>query len=288
MHARRSTKEEVNASNNNGHVEYQAVEEHYEAALDSFITQLPIETELTMEEISAFQTSIALEMAVANEIEDPAPWVDVSVLGSTPLIPPPEEIQSSYVALPTGIASYVDLPFAFNVSSTDYIYPEDVEALLDGTIGDIAATVDEHDAEDLIKELMDNAAVDGIHGMDLQQSQNVQVPVETSSEEVEVANAGMTLKVTVFILNVSNEFSRPFLFRPSQRTRIFVAAWTASVIIVPMGDAWVDVVLIILASRLVMWYRNSNNCLNRLMEGKEEDVVVAKAVAVYQQIIGPR
>lgn len=111
-----------------------------------------------MEEISAFQTSVAMEMAVANEIEDPAPWVDVSVLGSTALIPPPEDIHSSYVALPTGITSYVDLPFSFNVGSSDYIYPEDVEALLDGTdtIGEMAAAVNENEAQDLIKELLDN------------------------------------------------------------------------------------------------------------------------------------
>lgn len=176
-------------------MELQAVEENYEA-LDSLITQLPIEQELTMEEISAFQTSVALEMAVANEIEDPAPWVDVSVLGSTPLIPPPtEDIQSSYVALPTGITSYVDLPFSFNVGSTDYIYPEDVEALLEGTdsIGEIAAAVNENDAEDLIKELLNNAG--SIQGT-MVMGQNQGMITNSSS--------AMTLKVGMIFLHQGN------------------------------------------------------------------------------------
>lgn len=162
-HAKQGMKQENGLGGSSGGstteplIELQAVEVNYQP-LDSFITQLPIEQELTMEEISAFQTSVAMEMAVASEIEDPAPWVDVSVLGSTALIPPPEDIHSSYVALPTGITSYVDLPFSFNVGSSDYIYPEDVEALLDGTdtIGEMAAAVNENEAQDLIKELLDN------------------------------------------------------------------------------------------------------------------------------------
>lgn len=180
-------------SNTEGPIQLLAVEEDYEA-LDHFITQLPIEQELTMEEISAFQTSIAMEMAVANEIEDPAPWVDVSVLASTALHPPPEDIRNSYMALPTGITSYVDLPFSFNVGSTiDYIYPEDVEALLDGTdsIGEIAAAVNENDAEDLIKELLNN--VESIQNAPLTEMMaNATEIMHTTGSE----NTAMTLKVS--------------------------------------------------------------------------------------------
>lgn len=199
MHARKSKEEaeELNSSSGNssgsnteGPIELQAVEEDYEV-LDSFITQLPIEQELTMEELSAFQTSVALEMAVANEIEDPAPWVDVSILGSTPLFPPPEDIHSSYIALPTGITSYVDLPFSFNVGLSDYIYPEeDVDALLGGTdsIGEIAATVNEHDAEDLIKELLNNS------GSNMQSNAQM-VEHQVQIMDNSAVNHVMTLKV---------------------------------------------------------------------------------------------
>lgn len=208
MHARKTTKEEEqelnsssgnsSGSNTEGPIQLQAVEEDYEA-LDHFITQLPIEQELTMEEISAFQTSIAMEMAQANEIEDPAPWVDVSVLGSTALIPPPEDIRNSYMALPTGITSYVDLPFSFNVGESDYIYPEDVEALLDGTdsIGEIAAGVDENDAEDLIKELLNNVeSIQNGGGQQIGMMAHATEVMHTSGAE----NTAMTLKVSGIVL----------------------------------------------------------------------------------------
>lgn len=196
MHARKSSKEgeadERSQGLSLGHMdEYHAIEEHYEQ-LDSFITQLPIEQELTMEEISAFQTSVAMEMAVANEIEDPAPWVDVSILGSTALIPPPDDLHSTYIALPTGMTSFVDLPVSYNLSSADYIYQHDVDALLDGThtIGEMAAQVNENEAEDLIKEL-------------LNESSNIQ-PAGLGMDDMQVAiNPQLTLKVISSISLVS-------------------------------------------------------------------------------------
>lgn len=170
----------------------EALEETYEEAIDRMILQpqLPIEQELTMEEISALQTSNALEMAIANEIEVPTPWLDVSVLASKPLIPPPEDIQSSYVALPTGITSYVDLPFSFNVGSSDYINPADVEALLAGTdtIGEIAAGVNSAEAESLIKELLSSA-------------EKIQSETATEANGSDAVVVGRTLKVRLVVIS---------------------------------------------------------------------------------------
>lgn len=248
MHARKS-KSEMNSNNSSssgvssnaeGPVESRALEESYEA-IDSLInyTQLPIEQELTMEEISLFQPSIALEMAIANEIEDhPAPWVDVSVLAATPLIPPPEDIQSSYVALPTGITSYVDLPvFSFNVGSTDYIYPEDVEALLENTdsIGEIAAGVTASDAENLIKELellasQSTTTTEKMLQEEQQQSQTMSMGTQNN------LNVGMTLRVRwngeMGVKERRNLILNIVLSRTSQRKRTFAVVWIASAITV--------------------------------------------------------
>lgn len=248
MHARKS-KSEMNSNNSSssgvssnaeGPVESRALEESYEA-IDSLInyTQLPIEQELTMEEISLFQPSIALEMAIANEIEDhPAPWVDVSVLAATPLIPPPEDIQSSYVALPTGITSYVDLPvFSFNVGSTDYIYPEDVEALLENTdsIGEIAAGVTASDAENLIKELellasQSTTTTEKMLQEEQQQSQTMSMGTQNN------LNVGMTLRVRwngkMGVNERRNSILNIVLSRTSQRRRTFAVVWIASAITV--------------------------------------------------------
>lgn len=192
-----------------------------------------------MEEISLFQPSIALEMAIANEIEDhPAPWVDVSVLAATPLIPPPEDIQSSYVALPTGITSYVDLPvFSFNVGSTDYIYPEDVEALLENTdsIGEIAAGVTASDAENLIKELellasQSTTTTEKMLQEEQQQSQTMSMGTQNN------LNVGMTLRVRwngkMGVNERRNSILNIVLSRTSQRRRTFAVVWIASAITV--------------------------------------------------------
>lgn len=65
-------------------------------------------------------TSQAIEMAVADEIELPSPWVDVAILASKPVLPT-APVTSACVAIPTEIPSYVNLPFNLNTVATNYI-----------------------------------------------------------------------------------------------------------------------------------------------------------------------
>lgn len=149
-----------------------------------------IEEEWNLESISVLQTtSKALEVAVANEIEYTEPWIDVvSVTAAKPLIPPLEQITNSYVALPTGITSYVDLGFNYNVGSIT-----DLDALLqmsntgnndfvDLDVNDLQ--VNQAEAEHLINELLlentsnlpivieDSGAIDKSYNKTLQVSLN--------------------------------------------------------------------------------------------------------------------
>lgn len=65
-------------------------------------------------------TSQGIEMAVADEIELPSPWVDVAILASKPVLPT-APCTSACVAIPTEIPSYVNLPFNLNTVATNYI-----------------------------------------------------------------------------------------------------------------------------------------------------------------------
>lgn len=68
----------------------------------------------------AFQQSQAMEMAIANEIELPTPWIDVAVLAQNPRSPSTTApVLSAGVAIPTGVASYVNMPFNMNATSSN-------------------------------------------------------------------------------------------------------------------------------------------------------------------------
>lgn len=62
--------------------------------------------------------SQAVQMAIASEVEMPAPWVDVTVLATKAVIPTSVAPDTSCLALPTGIPSYVDLPYQMSTATT--------------------------------------------------------------------------------------------------------------------------------------------------------------------------
>lgn len=64
------------------------------------------------------QTSQALQLALASEEEIPAPWMDVAVLASKPLIPT-APVTTACVAIPTAITTYVNLP---TTSTLNYLH----------------------------------------------------------------------------------------------------------------------------------------------------------------------
>ncbi|XP_055677457.1 zinc finger protein PLAG1 [Lutzomyia longipalpis] len=66
------------------------------------------------------ETSKAIEMAIANEIEIPSPWIDVSELAAKPIMPA-VPVTPACMALPTGVTSYVDLPFNIASADTEFI-----------------------------------------------------------------------------------------------------------------------------------------------------------------------
>lgn len=67
------------------------------------------------------QTSQAVEMAIASEIEIPTPWIDSGVLASNSVIQT-EKLLASCIALPTEIPSYMNLPYnTVNTAISGYV-----------------------------------------------------------------------------------------------------------------------------------------------------------------------
>lgn len=78
------------------------------------------------------ETSQAVEMAIASEIEMPTPWIDTTMLASKTLLPT-EKLLPSCIAIPTRIPSYVNLPFQMNTAATSYMIDDGANDLIDST-----------------------------------------------------------------------------------------------------------------------------------------------------------
>lgn len=75
------------------------------------------------------ETSQAVEMAIASEVEMPTPWMDTSMLASKTLLPA-EKMLPSCIAIPTAIPSYVNLPFQLNTAATGFMCGDNVNELV--------------------------------------------------------------------------------------------------------------------------------------------------------------
>lgn len=71
------------------------------------------------------ETSQAIEMAIASEVEMPTPWIDTTLLTPKTIVLPTEKLLPSCIALPTGIPSYVNLPFQSSTAATGYVFGSD-------------------------------------------------------------------------------------------------------------------------------------------------------------------
>lgn len=100
------------------------------STFDDYGTQMqdvntpPVKAENPFNERQQPQTSQAVQMALASEIEIPSPWIDVAVLASKPVIPT-DPVTSACLALPTAIPSYVDLAFNVNTAASNYYHQTD-------------------------------------------------------------------------------------------------------------------------------------------------------------------
>lgn len=71
------------------------------------------------------ETSQAIEMAIASEVEMPTPWIETTLLTPKTVVLPTEKLSPSCIAIPTGIPSYVNLPFQSSTAATGYVFGSD-------------------------------------------------------------------------------------------------------------------------------------------------------------------
>lgn len=72
------------------------------------------------------ETSRAMEMSIASEIEMPTPWIDTRVTSPKTVLPT-EKVLPSCIALPTIIPTYVNVPFPISAAASGYLIGTDVE-----------------------------------------------------------------------------------------------------------------------------------------------------------------
>lgn len=71
------------------------------------------------------ETSQAIEMSMASEVEMPTPWIDTTI--TTPkTVYPTEKLLPSCIAIPTGIPTYVDIPFQMSTAASSYMMSESI------------------------------------------------------------------------------------------------------------------------------------------------------------------
>lgn len=131
--------------------------------------------------------SQAVQMAMASEVEMPAPWADVAVLATKAVIPTSVAPDTTCLALPTGIPSYVDLPYQMSTATSttssqldltlipsDTLPPTDSD-VLDGNIVDsllsdanqmynnphIQSTAQQMEADSILNEIL--RSIDNVH-----------------------------------------------------------------------------------------------------------------------------
>lgn len=162
------------------------------------------------------ETSRAVEMAMAAEVEYPTPWIDVAVLESKPIVLPESTYASACVALPTGVTSYVNLPYATQLTSM-----QDIQSTTNTTDSinfntDQINFSDTNNSFNANNSLMTNDSLNTITSEN-NQNNNFQVPNLSEANEQIMQNESvwndilMSIDTTVPIKTNSSSFPSPTL-----------------------------------------------------------------------------
>lgn len=73
------------------------------------------------------ETSQAMEMSIASEVEMPTPWIDTAATSLKTAFHA-QKLLPSCIALPTGIPTYVNIPFQTSTAATGYLLDDDMLA----------------------------------------------------------------------------------------------------------------------------------------------------------------